>query len=118
MGFERDYEILNGRLLSLSLLRVKAYQDRLEILALKEPPNVFITLDNANVIVVCEIRGQAFSNKIPFTEFNYCMEADDREVYMLRMFCRKCTNFIYCASVKKSLSECEGDVFTPSHSPA
>lgn len=60
-----------------------------------------------------DAKGQAFINTIPVDEFMYCMEVDDREIYMLRMFCRKCTNFLHCASVKKSLKECVDDVFTP-----
>ncbi len=93
--------------------QVKVFQGRLEVLAFKEPSSVIVTVNSSNVIVEYEMRGQRFSNKIPFPEFTYCIEADNREIYMLRMFCRKCTNFLYCASAKKSLSECVGDVFTP-----
>ncbi len=92
---------------------VKSFNDGLEVKVCKEPSNIRLTMDKTNVIVRCEVDGQSFVNKIPFDEFKYCIEADDREIYMLRMFCRKCTNFLYCASVKKSLSECEGNVFTP-----
>ena len=93
--------------------KVEAFKDRLEIHEFQEPSSVLVTLDNENVVVTCEIAGQPFINKIPFEEFKYCMKTDNREIYMLRMLCRKCTHFMYCASSKKSLSECMGNVFTP-----
>ncbi len=75
--------------------------------------DVCLTMDEENVIIKCDLKTQSFINKIPINEFTYCREADSKEIYMLRMFCRKCKDFLYCSSVKKSLSECEGNVFVP-----
>lgn len=93
--------------------KIKPVTDGLEIREFKEPSGILITLKNGNVIVQCEAKGQTFVNRIPVSEFLYCVEADDRDIYMLRMFCSKCDNFVRCASIRKSLSECRDNVFMP-----
>ena len=92
---------------------VESTTDGIKIKDIKGLSSVCITIDEENVIIKCDLNTHAFINKIPINEFIYCKEADSKEIYMLRMFCRKCKDFLYCSSVKKSLSECEGNVFVP-----
>ena len=87
--------------------------DSLKIKNIKGTDSVLVTIDEVDVIIECKSNEQSFVHKIPVDEFVYCKEADDKEIYMLRLFCRKCEDFLHCASVKKSLSECVGSEFTP-----
>ena len=54
--------------------------DSLKIKNIRGPDSVLIKIDEANVIIECESKGQFFINKIPVDEFMYCKDADNKEI--------------------------------------